>query len=63
MSSSVKPTLKLLLKPHMADLDEKIRPGTSVLTWTSMNIDGYVYRFHQVCAAFASACNGCLAPA
>lgn len=48
VSSSVKPALQLLLRPHLADLDEKIRPGMQVLTWTSMNIDGYVHRFHQV---------------
>ena len=55
ITSSVKPSLELLLRPHLLDLDEKIRPGTSVLTWTSMNIDGYIYRFHQARA--------CLLPA
>lgn len=37
-----------LLAPHLEDLRDKMAPGLLVLTWTSMNIDGYLHRFHQV---------------
>ena len=40
--------LRPLLQPHLEDLADKLRPGLLVLTWTSMNIDGYLHRFHQV---------------
>eukprot|EP00887_Chlorella_sp_A99_P001633 scaffold8.g1633.t1 len=43
----ISPTLRPLLRPHVEDLDAKVQPGLLVLTWTSMNIDGYLHRFHQ----------------
>ena len=39
--------IRPLLKPHLDDLDKKIQPGMLMLTWQSMNIDGYLQRIHQ----------------
>jgi dynein heavy chain len=33
--------------PHLEDLEYKLRPGMVTLTWTSMNIDGYLNHVHQ----------------
>lgn len=41
-------TIKPLLRPHLEDMERKIAPGFSLLTWTSMNVDGYLHRFKQV---------------
>lgn len=35
-----------LLKPHMRDMEYKLRPGMITLTWTSMNIDAYKHHIH-----------------
>jgi dynein heavy chain len=40
------PVIKPLLKPHLEDLNGKLQPGMLVLTWQSMNIDGYLHRIH-----------------
>ena len=48
LTSSVHPVLRSLLGPHLEDLCDKMQPGLLVLTWTSVNIDGYLHRFHQV---------------
>ena len=37
--SKILPVMRILLQPHVADLDFKLRPGMITLTWTSMNID------------------------
>ena len=37
----------LPLSPPTPRAQKKISPGFSLLTWTSMNIDGYVHRFKQ----------------
>lgn len=37
----VLPATAMLLQPHVADLEFKLRPGMVTLTWTSMNIDAY----------------------
>lgn len=43
------PTMtRSLLRPHLEDVDHKIQPGTAILTWASMNIDGYLHHIHQV---------------
>ncbi|KAI3432720.1 hypothetical protein D9Q98_004263 [Chlorella vulgaris] len=36
-----------LLAPHLEDLQDKVQPGLLVLTWTSMNVDGYLHRLAQ----------------
>ncbi len=45
----LEPTIKPLLRPHLEDMERKVAPGFSLLTWTSMNVDGYLHRFKQVC--------------
>jgi len=47
----MQPVFKPLLKPHLEDLEKKVAPGLFILTWASMNIDGYLHRFKQVGAA------------
>lgn len=49
-------TIKPLLRPHLEDMEKKIAPGFSLLTWTSMNIDGYLHRFKQVGLQHGSLC-------
>ena len=43
----IKPICKNILAPHVADMDLKLHPGMSTLTWTSMNIDSYLNHVHQ----------------
>ena len=57
--AGIKPALRVLLSAHMEDLNAKIQPGLLVLTWSSMNIDGYLHRFHQVGAQGAGCQQGC----
>ena len=40
------PVTVKLLRPHVADIELKIRPGMVTLTWTSMNIDTYKAHVH-----------------
>lgn len=51
----MQPVFKPLLKPHLEDLEKKVAPGLFILTWASMNIDGYLHRFKQVRHAAGSA--------
>lgn len=48
MQASVPEVLRPLMLPHLAAMEAKLRPGCSVLTWASMNIDGYLHYAHQV---------------
>lgn len=48
MLSLVPPVTRSLLRPHLEDVDNKIQPGAVILTWASMNIDGYLHHIHQV---------------
>lgn len=50
--ANIRPVVKPLLKPHLDDLEKKIAPGMYSLTWTSMNIDGYLHRAEQAIARF-----------
>ena len=43
----IRPITKPLLAPHLEDLEYKLRPGIVTLTWTSMNIDGYLHHVHS----------------
>jgi dynein heavy chain len=45
--ASINPVAKPLLAPHVEDLEKRISPGLYILTWTSMNIDGYLRRVHD----------------
>ena len=51
------PVIRPLLKPHLDDLDKKIQPGMLMLTWQSMNIDGYLHRIHTGLAKFEELVN------
>jgi len=44
--TKIKPICKTLVGPHVEDLELKLRPGMVTLTWTSMNIDSYLYNVH-----------------
>ena len=37
-----------LLAPRVAALEARLAPGCTVLTWASMNIDGYLHYARQV---------------
>ena len=39
---------KVLLRPHLEDIEAKLKPGAYLLTWTSLNIDGYLHHLHMV---------------
>lgn len=43
--SKLRTSIRPLLRPHMEDMLRKIAPGLVMLTWTSMNIDGYLHKF------------------
>ena len=38
-----------VLGPHLDAVDAALAPGMGLLTWTSLNIDGYLHRVHLVC--------------
>lgn len=38
----IRPNMKSLLVPTLEDFEYKLRPGLVTLTWTSINIDGYL---------------------
>ena len=44
--AKIRPNTKSLLVPHLEDLEYKLKPGMVTLTWTSMNIDGYLHHVH-----------------
>jgi len=46
VTRKVIPVASDLLKPHMRDMEYKLRPGMITLTWTSMNIDAYKHHIH-----------------
>jgi len=46
--AQIPPVFKPLLRPHLEDVEHKVAPGMFNLSWTSMNIDGYLHRFKQV---------------
>lgn len=43
---AVLPVARPLLRPHLDDLDKRILPGITTLTWTSLNIDAYLTRIY-----------------
>ena len=53
IAALVRPALKPMLVGHFAAISDKLAPGANVLTWVSMNIDGYLHALHKV---------GCLSP-
>ena len=50
--SMVSPETKCLMKPHIKDLERTIRPALTTMTWTSMNIETFLYSLHQVLSRF-----------
>ena len=48
------PVIRPILKEHLDDLDHRISPGMIMLTWQSMNIDGYLHKIHTGLAKFES---------
>lgn len=44
--ASVLPVAFPLLRPHLEDLEKRILPGITTLTWTSLNIDTYLQRIY-----------------
>jgi dynein heavy chain len=44
--AGILPIVEPLLRPHIAELERVIQPGMLNLTWTSMNIEAYLYAFH-----------------
>ena len=44
--STIVPVAKPLLGPHVEDMEKRLEPGMYALTWSSMNIDGYLARIH-----------------
>ena len=42
-----------MLKPHVHDMERKLAPGLTKLTWTSMNIDGFLHSIHAGVGALA----------
>ncbi len=48
--AQIQPVVKPLLRPHLMDMEQKLAPGMFVLTWTSMNIDGYLHRWAWLAA-------------
>lgn len=55
--SLVPPVTRSLLRPHLEDVDNKIQPGAVILTWASMNIDGYLHHIHQASALVTVICS------
>ena len=52
LMAGVPEILAPLLKPHIAELQCVINPGLVTLTWTSMNIQSYLSRFHTEMVRF-----------
>jgi dynein heavy chain, axonemal len=44
--NKIRPNTRSLLAPHIDDLERRLRPGICSLTWTSMNIDGFLHHVH-----------------
>jgi len=44
--NKIRPNTRSLLAPHIDDLERRLRPGICSLSWTSMNIDGFLEHVH-----------------
>ena len=51
------PVIRPLLRAHLDNLDYKVQPGISTLTWHSMNIDSYLHRVHSGLTRFEELLN------
>jgi len=45
--AEVIPVTAMVLRPHFKDMEWKLRPGMTTLTWTSLNIDPYINHVHS----------------
>ena len=45
--AEVIPVTAMILRPHFKDMEWKLRPGMTTLTWTSLNIDPYINHVHS----------------
>ena len=45
--SRMLPITQSLLRPHVRDIEERLRPGFSTLSWTSMNIDAFLHSMYN----------------
>lgn len=48
ITAMIRPDTRPLLMGHLAGLEGRLQPGMFVLTWSSLNIDGYLHHIHQV---------------
>eukprot|EP00940_MAST-03C_sp_MAST-3C-sp2_P002393 g2393.t1 len=46
IQEKILPVTRKILRPHLEDMEYKLRPGMITLTWTSMNIDAYKHHIH-----------------
>ncbi|KAL7522596.1 hypothetical protein ACHAWX_007291 [Stephanocyclus meneghinianus] len=44
--SEIIPVTAMVLRPHFKDMEWKLRPGMTTLTWTSLNIDPFINHVH-----------------
>ncbi len=56
MVASVPDEARSLLRAHLLDLDAKLRPGELVLTWASLNVDGFLQSLQQARPRAAATC-------
>eukprot|EP00960_Hanusia_phi_P046745 758011-Hanusia_phi.AAC.1 len=54
----VVPIVRPLLKVHIADLESTLQPGMVLLTWHSMNIEGFLDRIHVALNRFEDLVRG-----
>eukprot|EP00002_Diphylleia_rotans_P021973 TRINITY_DN428_c1_g1_i1.p1 TRINITY_DN428_c1_g1~~TRINITY_DN428_c1_g1_i1.p1 ORF type:complete len:4548 (+),score=958.95 TRINITY_DN428_c1_g1_i1:229-13872(+) len=52
ITSMVPPICHDILQSHLDEVERKLFPGMTSLTWTSMNIDGFLHRVHQSLSKF-----------
>jgi dynein heavy chain len=43
ITNAITDPVRPMMKPHLENMEKKIHPGIYMLTWTSMNIDGYLH--------------------
>jgi len=52
VTSMVSSEVKALLRPHLLDLENAIKPARTTMTWTSMNIEQFLTSLHTVLHRF-----------
>jgi len=50
--SQVPPVVRSLMKSHLADLENALKPAQNTMTWTSMNIESFLQSVHDILARF-----------